>query len=76
MIYSPKVSQYGFRENCSTHHALTDIVDKIQLNFNKKILFMLNIYKSRKSHDIPYQCPKGEILPSVLTVEESVSLKL
>ena len=42
----------------------------------RKILLMLNIYKYRKSHDFPYQCPKGEILPSVLTIEESVSLKL
>ena len=30
-------SQYGFRENCSTQHALIDIVNKIQLNFDKKL---------------------------------------
>ena len=36
MIYSPSISQYGFRESCSTQHALIDIVDKIQLNFNKE----------------------------------------
>ena len=29
--------QYGFRENCSTQHALIDIVNKIQLNFDKKL---------------------------------------
>ena len=28
-------SQYGFRENCSTEHALIDIINKIQLNFDK-----------------------------------------
>ena len=28
-------SQYGFRENCSIQHALIDIVNKIQLNFDK-----------------------------------------
>ena len=27
-------SQYGFRENCSTQHALIDIVNKIQLHFD------------------------------------------
>ena len=36
MTYSPKVSQYGFRENCSTQHALIDIVNRIQLDFDKK----------------------------------------
>ena len=30
-------SQYGFRENCYTQHALIDIVNKIQLNFDKKL---------------------------------------
>ena len=30
-------SQYGFRENCSTQHALIDVVNKIQLNFDKKL---------------------------------------
>ena len=30
-------SQYGFREKCSTQHALIDIVNKIQLNFDKKL---------------------------------------
>ena len=30
-------SQYGFRENCSTQDALIDIVNKIQLNFDKKL---------------------------------------
>ena len=43
---------------------------KYNLISTRKILLMRNIYKSRKSHDIPYQCP------SVLTIEESVSLKL
>jgi len=37
-------SQYGFRENCSTQHALIDIVNKIQLNFDKKTILMRNIY--------------------------------
>ena len=37
-------SQYGFRENCSTQHALIDIVNKIQLNFDKKLIFTRNIY--------------------------------
>ena len=30
-------SQYGFRENCSTQHTLIDIVNKMQLNFDKKL---------------------------------------
>ena len=30
-------SQYGFREKCSTQHALIDIVNKIQFNFDKKL---------------------------------------
>ena len=30
-------SQYGFGENFSTQHALIDIVDKIQLDFDKKL---------------------------------------
>ena len=38
--------QYGFRENWSTQHALIDIVNKIQLNFDKKIILMRNIYRS------------------------------
>ena len=29
--------QYGFREKCSTQLALIDIVDRIQLNFDKKL---------------------------------------
>ena len=29
--------QYGFREKCSTQLALVDIVDRIQLNFDKKL---------------------------------------
>lgn len=36
-------SQYGFRENCSTQHALIDIVNKIQLNFDKK-LYLCGIF--------------------------------
>ena len=36
MTYSPRASQYSFRENCSTQHALIDIVHEIQLNFDKK----------------------------------------
>ena len=30
-------SQYCFRDSCSTQNALIDIVNKIQLNFDKKI---------------------------------------
>ena len=30
-------SQYGFRKNCSTEHALIDIVSKIQSNIDKKL---------------------------------------
>ena len=30
-------SQYGFQKNCSTQHALIDILNKIQLNFDKKL---------------------------------------
>ena len=36
MTYSPRISQYGFKENCSTQQALIDIVNKIQLNFDKR----------------------------------------
>ena len=35
--------QYGFREKCSTQHALIDIVDRIQLNIDKK-LFSCGIF--------------------------------
>ena len=30
-------SQYGFREKCSTQHALIDIVNRIQLNIDRKL---------------------------------------
>ena len=30
-------SQYGFRENCSTQHAILDILNKIQNNIDKRI---------------------------------------
>ena len=33
--------QYGFREKCSTHHALIDIVDRIQLIIGKKLFFLV-----------------------------------
>ena len=36
MTYSLRISQYGFRENCPTQHALIDIVNKIQLNPDKR----------------------------------------
>ena len=36
MTCSPRVSQYGFRENYYTQQALIDIVNKIQFNFDKK----------------------------------------
>lgn len=29
--------QYGFREKCSTQHALIDIINRIQLNIDKKL---------------------------------------
>ena len=35
--------QYGFREKCSTQHALVDIVNRIQFNFDKK-LFSCGIF--------------------------------
>ena len=50
-------SQYCFRESCSTHNALIDIVNKIQLNFDKKI-FLFGIFidlkkaLDRVDHDI------------------------
>lgn len=44
MTYSSRVSQYiTFRENCSTQHALIDTVNKIQLNFDKK-LYLCGIF--------------------------------
>ena len=36
-------SQYGFRENCSTEHALIDIVNQIQSNFDMR-LFSCGIF--------------------------------
>ena len=33
--------QYGFREKCSTQHALIDIVDRIQLIIGKKLFFLV-----------------------------------
>ena len=30
-------SQYGFREHCSTDHAILDIVNRIQSNMDKKL---------------------------------------
>ena len=35
--------QYGFQEKCSTQHALIDIVDRIQLNIDRK-LFSYSIF--------------------------------
>jgi len=31
------ISQYGFRENCSTQHAILDILNKIQNNTDKRL---------------------------------------
>ena len=40
-------SQYGFRENCSTQHAILDILNKIQNNIDKK-LFSCGIFINLK----------------------------
>ena len=37
-------SQHGFQENCSTQHAPIDIVNKIQLTFDKKKLYLCGIF--------------------------------
>ena len=43
--------QYGFQEECSTQHALVDIVNRIQFNFDKK-LFSFGIFvDSKKAFD-------------------------
>ena len=52
--------QYGFQEKCSTQHALLDIVDRIQLNIDRK-LFSCGIFIDLKkafdtvSHSIVLQ---------------------
>ena len=51
-------SQYGFKDNCSTQQALTDIVNKIQLNFDKKLYYICRSFIGLKrvfdtvDHDI------------------------
>ena len=60
MIYSPRVPQYGLRENCSTQHALIDIVDKIQVNFNKKKFCSCRIFISlEKAMIFPTSAQRG-----------------
>ena len=43
--------QYGFRENCSTQHAILDILKKIQNNIDKRLYFCGIFIDLKKAFD-------------------------